>query len=365
MHVNEIGSTALELTKTGAEKARVMPPGTVFVLTRGMMLLRDIPISISTVPSAFNQDVKAFSTRDSITPEYLLLMLESAKTRLLRGVSIAGNGTGRLETSTILDLTIPLPSINEQKRLTSVVDSWRTAVDMSVAELDLASARRAWLCESVIVGSSQHTKRSSSWQSQRLSDLLTERTERSYGDEEVFSVSVNEGLVNQVAHLGRSFAAASTAHYRRVHPGDLVYTRSPTGRFPLGILKKSRAETTVIVSPLYGVFTPQSREIGTLLDAAFESPKTSVDYLSPLAQRGAKNTIALSNARFLEGRISLPMGKNEARLISDILDASRREILLLRRRVDLLSLQSQIVRSKLIEGLISRDGSARPAGQHG
>ena len=40
-----------------------------------------------------------------------------------------------------------------------------------------------------------------------LSDILTERKEKSGGNEEVYSVSAAKGLVNQVERLGRSFAA--------------------------------------------------------------------------------------------------------------------------------------------------------------
>src|SRR5436190_9187982 len=91
------------------------------------------------------------------------------------------------------------------------------------------------------------------WGKRKLSEVLKEHSLKSTGKEQVFSVSVNKGLVNQIEHLGRSFSAASTDHYKRVLPGDVIYTKSPTGNFPFGIIKQSKVAKPVIVSPLYGV----------------------------------------------------------------------------------------------------------------
>ena len=72
----------------------------------------------------------------------------------------------------------------------------------------------------------------------KLGDFLTEHKENSTGKEEVFSVSVHKGLVNQIEHLGRFFATKNTSNYNLVKPGDIVYTKSPTGEFPWGIIKQ-------------------------------------------------------------------------------------------------------------------------------
>ena len=80
--------------------------------------------------------------------------------------------------------------------------------------------------------------------------LMEYRRQKSEGLR-VCSVAVNKGTVDQVEHLGRSFSAADTSHYGRVKPGDIVYTKSPTGNFPFGIVKQSKMNEEVAVSPLY------------------------------------------------------------------------------------------------------------------
>ncbi|WP_405081196.1 restriction endonuclease subunit S [Pectobacterium versatile] len=159
------------------------------------------------------------------------------------------------------------------------------------------------------------------WEMTKLSDVLTEHSLKSSGEEVVFSVSVHKGLINQIEHLGRSFSASNTDRYNRVLPGDVVYTKSPTGDFPFGIVKQSRLDHPVIVSPLYGVFTPKTMGLGTLLGAYFESSGNTKVYLEPLIQKGARNTININNKKFLSGELPLPQSSTEQQKIGKFLDS--------------------------------------------
>lgn len=152
-----------------------------------------------------------------------------------------------------------------------------------------------------------------------LSSILFEHGMKSSGAEEVFSVSVHKGLVNQIEHLGRSFSAANTDHYNLVLPGDIVYTKSPTGEFPYGIIKQSRLDKNVIVSPLYGVFTPKTFAIGNILDIYFSSPANTNNYLAPIIQKGAKNTININNETFLSKGVWLPENEDEQEKLAEFL----------------------------------------------
>lgn len=159
------------------------------------------------------------------------------------------------------------------------------------------------------------------WTNRPLASVLNEHGLKSTGKEVVFSVSVHKGLINQVEHLGRSFSASNTDNYNRVIPGDIVYTKSPTGDFPLGIIKQSKVDSPVIVSPLYGVFSPETKGLGALLDAYFETPANTKLYLDPLVQKGAKNTINVTNKKFLSGSLPLPTSKAEQEKLGFFIDS--------------------------------------------
>ena len=160
--------------------------------------------------------------------------------------------------------------------------------------------------KSLIGGITLSITKSDDCESIRLSEILTERNEVNTAQYEVYSVSVSQGVVNQVEYLGRSFAAKDTSNYNVVHYGDIVYTKSPTGDFPYGIVKRSNQAKPVAVSPLYGVYIPASNDIGCFLHYYFCNAVSTKNYLHKLIQKGAKNTINITNQRFLENTIKLP-----------------------------------------------------------
>ena len=160
-----------------------------------------------------------------------------------------------------------------------------------------------------------------SWEQKMLDEVLSERTEFNSEGHAVHSVSVSKGIVNQIEYLGRSFAAKDTSKYHVACPGDIVYTKSPTGEFPYGIVKQSQITIKAALSPLYGVYTPASSEIGYIIHNHFLSAKNALNYLHPLIQKGAKNTINITNQRFLQNIIPLPLNQNAADLYSRTIKA--------------------------------------------
>lgn len=135
----------------------------------------------------------------------------------------------------------------------------------------------------------------------------------------VYSVSVDVGLVDQIEHLGRSFAAKDTSNYNVVRLGDVVYTKSPTGSFPFGIVKQSLVEAPVAVSPLYRVYKPKNIHVGRIIHHYFASPIRTNNYLHSLIQKGAKNTINISTQHFLDKSILLPNNEKKIICLSELL----------------------------------------------
>ena len=190
------------------------------------------------------------------------------------------------------------PDKNEQEKLTRFIELIDQRITAQIGAIEAI--------ESLITGITSKISRSNNVKQVYLKDLLTERTERNVDHNEVYSVSVSEGVVNQVEYLGRSFAAADTSHYSVAHYGDIIYTKSPTGSFPYGIVKRSAISDPVAVSPLYGVYQPINENIGIYLHQYFCSAINAHNYLHRLIQKGAKNTINITNQRFLENTVSIP-----------------------------------------------------------
>jgi type I restriction enzyme S subunit len=261
-------------------------------------------------------------------------------------------GSTRLEFSihAVRDFLIALPPLPEQHKIAEILRTWDEAIEKLEALRAANLQRRIWMRSHLFTGRTRLPGFTGEWREVTLGEVLTEHGLQGTGAEEVFSVSVHKGLINQIEHLGRSFAAADTAHYNRVLPGDIVYTKSPTGDFPLGIIKQSKISAEVIVSPLYGVFTPLTPALGVILDALFESPITVRNYLHPLVQKGAKNTIAITNRRFLEGKLRLPMDAAEQSAIAEVVNVSQAELTAIEAEIELLTHQKRGLMQKLLTG---------------
>ena len=213
--------------------------------------------------------------------------------QIAQGVSVV-----HLYGESLKRLIVHYPSRSEQEKISSLL----AAIDERIT----TQSRIIKEIQSLIYGITQRISKHPSIRMTMLSELLVERDEKNTALYPVYSVSVSEGVVNQIDYLGRSFAATDTSHYNVVHKGDIIYTKSPTGEFPLGIVKRSSVGSNVAVSPLYGVYKPVSDDVAIYLHYYFCSPLNARNYLHKLIQKGAKNTINITNQRFLENHIPLP-----------------------------------------------------------
>jgi type I restriction enzyme S subunit len=197
---------------------------------------------------------------------------------------------------------------------------------------------------------------STPWAYDPLSEVLTEHKLKNTAGRDVFSVSMEHGIVNQIELLGRSFAAADTSHYTIGRRYDVVYTKSPLKAFPFGIVKQCKFDGEVALSPLYGVFTPSNPHLGLMIEAYFESPNRSKDFLSPLCQKGAKNTLQITNTTFLFGRLPLPTQPAEQQKIADCLSSLDELMSAQARKVDALKTHKK----GLMQQLFPREGETQP-----
>ena len=80
------------------------------------------------------------------------------------------------------------------------------------------------------------------WKPVQLKEILKEHKSRNTKNqvEEVFSVAKEKGVINQIEHLGRSYASDDISNYKVVYTNDVVYTKSPTAGFTFGIIKQNK-----------------------------------------------------------------------------------------------------------------------------
>lgn len=219
------------------------------------------------------------------------------------------------------------PNQYEQQKIADCLSSLDGLISTESRKLDALASYKKGLMQQLFPAEGETVpklrfpefRNAPAWEKKKLGKVLVERKEKNAKNLLICSVAVKKGVISQIEHLGRSFSAKDTSNYGVVHYGDIVYTKSPTGDFPYGIIKQSQLKEDVAVSPLYGVYEPQTYALGFMLHCYFEYPEHTNNYLYPLIQKGAKNTINIKNQRFLENELMFPTDKDESQKIADCL----------------------------------------------
>lgn len=139
--------------------------------------------------------------------------------------------------------------------------------------------------------------------------------EGQYSKYDIYSVSREYGVINQIEYQGKSFAGASLLNYGVVQTEDIVYTKSPLKSQPYGIIKVNSGKSG-LVSALYGVFHPQESVCSYFVQVYFDLDYRLNSYLRPLVNKGAKNTLLISDADVLQGEVIFPSRDEQEKLVS-------------------------------------------------
>ena len=262
------------------------------------------------------------NSKDNVDKKFLFYYLQYPKTQSYFEAELTGTTIKNLSLQSIRKTKICIPTIEEQHKISHFLQK----IDERIATQNKIIEKYESLIQAIIYKAKMDGISKGTWRRIDLCKVLQERNEKNVDGRTICSVSVSQGVVNQIEYLGRSFAAKQTSHYNVVKYGDIVYTKSPTGDFPYGIIKRSDIREDVAVSPLYGVYIPASDSIGVILHFYFMRPSNAFNYLHPLIQKGAKNTINITNGRFLKNSVPLPISKSEANTIAGILKTIQAKI---------------------------------------
>ena len=292
---------------------------------------------------------------DRVDIDYLIsYFLTKRGTDILEAASPGGAGRNKtLGQDRFLKSKIVLPPIEEQQKIAAILTTEDRVIELKEKRLAEKQRQKKYLMQQLLTGKKRLPGFSGEWKNIKLCEVLSERKEKNVEQNlRICSVAVQKGVVDQVEHLGRSYAANDTSNYSVAHYGDIIYTKSPTGDFMYGIVKQNLLQETVAVSPLYGVFTPMTFGLGYFLHTYFQSAICARNYLLPIVQKGAKNTINITNDTFISSKLYLPLDVEEQKAIADTFIAADREIDLLRQDIEQEKQKKKALMQLLLTGIV-------------
>ena len=347
-HVNHT-SELITVKAVKETKMRIYPQGTLLMAMYGQGKTRGT-VAILEIDAAVNQACAAITVKDGKS-KFLFYQLKNSY-QDIRKLSNTGNQEN-LNADIIKTYQVPWAPDEEQERISTILTTQDKVIELKEKRLAEKQRQKKYLMQQLLTGKKRLPGFSGEWKNIKLCEVLSERKEKNVEQNlRICSVAVQKGVVDQVEHLGRSYAANDTSNYSVAHYGDIIYTKSPTGDFLYGIVKQNLLQGTVAVSPLYGVFTPLTFGLGYFLHTYFQSAICARNYLLPIVQKGAKNTINITNDTFISSKLYLPLDVEEQKAIADTFIAADREIELLQQDIEQEKQKKKALMQLLLTGIV-------------
>ena len=333
--------TELSLTEKGYNNssAKIVEKGTLLYALYGAT---SGDVAISKIRGAINQAILAIIPYKSVETDFLADFLLCNKNKIV-GELLQG-GQGNLSGSLVKDINVTYPCLSEQRAIASYFQHLDSLIQSTTKKIESLKQVKAASLQSMFPQEGETTPRvrfkgfEGEWEKKTLGDCLTINNERNqsnvYGINDVLSVSDEVGVVNQIKLLGRSYAGKSVVNYRVLKTNQIVYTKSPLKSKPYGIIKVNKGDIG-IVSVLYAVYDANENVYPDYIHYYFEPIHRINNYLLPLINKGAKNTMNISDEMALTGYIWIP-SLEEQKKIADYLQALDSQITLQTLRLEKL-----------------------------
>ncbi|MGM8868186.1 MULTISPECIES: restriction endonuclease subunit S [Enterobacteriaceae] len=213
-----LNSSIDKLTLKGFSSAKKAPEGASLILVRGMTLLKDFPVGYATREVAFNQDLKALIPNENIDGLFLSFLLVAEKEKVLKLVSVAGHGTGRLDTTLIKSLIVQLPPHDEQKKIAKILFTWDKAIATTAQLLNNSQKQKKALMQQLLTGKKRFSEFKGDWKYVKLGSLLEYKQPTPYL---VKSTDYNDDYETPVLTAGKTFVLGYTNESEGIYKDKL------------------------------------------------------------------------------------------------------------------------------------------------
>ncbi len=242
-------------------------------------------------------------------------------------ICVTGVRDGKnIEMGSFDELLIPHPCLPEQQKIAEFLSTIDTVIEKQKETVSAWEERKKGVMQKLF---SQEVRLKADdgsdfpeWEIHPLSYYVYENKDRNkkkyYEKKDVLSVSKDAGVVNQIEYMGKSLAGNDLSNYHVVYKGNIIYTKSPLGQQPYGIIKASKMEG--VCSTLYAVYHCSEKVIPEFVDYYFSRDEILNRYLKPLVNIGAKHDMKVHNDVAISGNVTFPC-IDEQQKIADCLSS--------------------------------------------
>lgn len=157
-----------------------------------------------------------------------------------------------------LTLTIP-NTLDEQKKISAILLTLDHLITLHQRQCENLKKMKKFMLQKLFPQNGENVPEirfsnfTDTWEQRKLGEVFNERTERAKGNEELLSVTINNGVIRQIDSDKRNIASKDKSNYKIVQIGDVPYNSMRMWQGAVG-----NSEYNGIVSPAYTVLVPST-----------------------------------------------------------------------------------------------------------
>lgn len=128
---------------------KLIAPNNLLIVVRGMILAHSFPVALTRTSVTINQDMKAIEIKE-MNLEYVLILMKGMKGQFLEIVDRSTHGTCKLESQKLWSIDLPIPPLNEQKRIVKKVSELIVLIDKLRLNIIHANSKKIELARAIV-----------------------------------------------------------------------------------------------------------------------------------------------------------------------------------------------------------------------
>lgn len=253
-----------------------------------------------------------------------------------------GNIVAHLNIQSFRKLFVPLPTLEEQEKVASILSMWDQVIEDTTNLIDVLKQRKKGLMQQLLTGKKRLTGFDGEWEESKLGEFFTERKDTGYIDLPLLSVG-SKGVYPQDEDK-KDTSNSDKSKYKRICKGDIGYNtmRMWQGRSALSSIEG-------IVSPAYTIVKPKENSNSVFFSYLFKLEEMIHKFYRN-SQGMVSDTWMCKFKDFAIIKFNVPPSKKEQDAIAEILTNADLEINENIEKLELLQLQKKGLMQQLLTG---------------
>jgi type I restriction enzyme, S subunit len=271
--------------------------------------------------------------------------------RLLKTIE-TGSTMKHLNVGDMIYLKLPVPPIHEQKSIATILSIWNKTITTTQKLITQKEQQKKWLMQMLLTGKKRLEGFDGEWKEVNLDKIFTQINNINDGGDShsIMTISSKLGLISQEDKFDRVIAGESLKKYTQLKKGDFAYNKGNSKTYPMGCIYQLEEYQSALVPFVYICFSPTD-----LIDSKFYKYWFSAygldRQLKKIITSGARGDglLNVNNDDFFNLKTKYPP-KKEQTAIAQVLQATDKEIQLLKSKAEKLKEQKKGLMQVLLTG---------------